>query len=229
VARAVVAVLLLMLVPSAAYPQRALQHAWTKWCYEGTVSGRDNDGKGERARVDTCATYRDHIDADTGILLSVALWQIQNQEDRKDLRVRLQVAVPLGSELKPGMRLWVVHKVAWENVKKDGKPPEDKGHAHHAKLAYSHCSPDGCTEAFEGTSALVDILKNGGGLVVEATSSSRGTATFRVPLAGFARALADERPLPRRSPRYDRPTNCDTVVDYKGPCSPNALLKGWHR
>jgi invasion protein IalB len=222
--------LVLTLLASAdARAQRAPTpaNAWLKWCYEGAVTSRDKDGKEERTDVNVCATFHEHIDPDTGVLLSVVLWQIQEQTDGKDMRHHLQVTVPLGSQLQPGLRVAVFPKGRWENAKKIGKFPEDEYPADYVELRYSRCNSAGCTEALEATPELVASLEKGGGLVVQASSASRAPVTFRVPLAGFTQALADERALPRRTPRYEHPTRCDTVVDYKGPCGARSLLKRW--
>jgi invasion protein IalB len=68
----------------------------------------------------------------------------------------------------------------------DGERPES--------LAFQKCFSNGCTADDEAGLELVDRLKNGTILVIEATSAAGAPMIYKLPLAGFAAAY-DGPPL----------------------------------
>src|SRR5262249_42648176 len=185
-ARTFFALLMLMLLPSASYAQRAAtsthQNAWVKLCNQGTTTAKDKDGKVEKKDVYVCMTHHERIDDETGKLISAA-W-LHTQRDDKDSH-HVRVTVPLGALLPEGMRVSIFPKDVWAKVAKSRKlKKRDEAKVKALKLSFTHCRATGCVAEVEVTPEILTSLKSGGGLRVFTFDRSGAPNGFDVSLAG---------------------------------------------
>ena len=172
-------------------PTSSPQSAWVKLCEEGTLSGKDKEGKELKKNLKICMTHHERIDGTSGmVLLSAALRQTQLEGQEKQY---LRVTVPLGTMLGFGVGVAVLPKDVWDKVEKDQKvekAEEDKVKS--IRLPYVFCLVVGCTAEIEATPEILTSLKSGAGMVVHTLEMSGAPAGMRVPLAGFNQVLAGE-------------------------------------
>jgi hypothetical protein len=94
--------------------------------------------------------------------VSVAIRQQEGEEGQ-----RLMVIVPLGVDLRPDL-----------HARFDGGMP--------VKLEYVRCNRIGCTAEIQATANMVQAMKTGQKLFIEAKGPRGGPVNFTLPLAGFA-------------------------------------------
>jgi invasion protein IalB len=175
--------------PAKAPPTSSPQSAWVKLCEEGTLTGKDKEGKEQKKNLKICMTHHERIDGTSGmVLLSAALRQTQLDGQEKQF---LRVTVPLGTLLGFGVGVAVLPKDIWDKVEKDEKvEKKDEEKVKQLRLPYVFCLVVGCTAEIEATPEILASLKTGAGMVVHTLEMSGSPAGMRVPLAGFNQVLA---------------------------------------
>lgn len=172
-------------------PTSSPQSAWVKLCEEGTLSGKDKEGKELQKKLKICMTHHERIDGTSGmVLLSVALRQTLLDGQEKEY---LRVTVPQGTMLGFGVGVAILPKDIWDKVERDQKVEKsDEDRVKSLKLPYVFCLPAGCTAEIEATPEIVNSLKTNAGLFVHTLEMSGAPAGMRVPLVGFNQALAGQ-------------------------------------
>jgi|KBSSwiStaDraftv2_1062776.scaffolds.fasta_scaffold113489_1 uncharacterized caspase-like protein len=150
--------------------------AWVKLCE------RSNSGS------TSCATHHERLDGKTGMTVAAAALSDADQGGRR----RLQVLVPLGMALQPGMRVTAVPNEIWEKVQRNEKLDKaDEARLSPASITYRLCDPAGCRGETDVSTQLLEQMRNAGGLFVDAVNSATGApVTMPIPLNGFNSALA---------------------------------------
>ena len=118
----------------------------------------------EASAGQTCFTGKDGR-VESGLAVVAAVLIEQDSDPKKLLRVIL----PLGMALKSGTRVIV-----------------DKGEPMSA--SYVTCSHTGCMSDYEASDELIEKLKKGRGLAIQAINGAGQPITFVVPLADFVAA-----------------------------------------
>jgi invasion protein IalB len=168
--------------PAAAPAQE--QSAWVKLCEKAPVMAKDAQGKDARVERSICLTHHERLDGNTGmVLVSAAIRQVEGVDKQ-----HLMVMVPLGMAIQPGLRAKIYPKDMWDKAQKNEKVDDAKLEA--IKLNFSLCHPAGCTAEFDLTSAFVDQMKAGAGVMVFAINANGQVIAFPVPLTGFQQALS---------------------------------------
>jgi invasion protein IalB len=111
-------------------------------------------------------------------VLSVVLFQFSENS-----RGTLRVALPLGMLIGRGTRVIV-----------DGGRP--------VQAPYVRCLLNGCKSDYKVTPQLIDSMKTGKNIVVQAINSDNKPISLPVPLAGFAEVF-DGPPDPTKKPKLD--------------------------
>jgi invasion protein IalB len=175
--------------PAAQQPAQGQQaaapaSAWVKLCEKAPFVRRDKDNKEVKEEKSICLTHHERLDGNTGmVIVSAALRKIEGQD-----RDHLMVMVPLGMAIAPGLKAAVYTKDLWDKVAKNEKVDEKQ--LKPMDLKFTICHPAGCTAEIEAAPALVEEMKNGGGIMVLAINASAQPIAFPVPLNGFAQAHA---------------------------------------
>jgi invasion protein IalB len=121
--------------------------------------------KGEEAHAQqACFTGKDGR-AESGLAVVAAVLIEQDNNPKKVLRVIL----PLGMALQSGTRVIV----------DNGEP---------MSASYATCFDTGCMADYEANDELIDKLKKGQGLVIQAINGAGKPITFIMPLADFVAA-----------------------------------------
>jgi len=168
---------------AAAQPQGE-QVMWVKLCEKAPVLTKDKDGKDVKAEKGICLTHHERLDGNTGmVLVSAAIRQVEGIDKQ-----HLMVMVPLGMAIQPGLRATIYNKELWDKAQKNEKVDDSKLEA--IKLNFSLCHPAGCTAEFDLTTAFVDQMKAGAGVMVFAINANGQVIAFPVPLSGFQQALS---------------------------------------
>jgi invasion protein IalB len=111
-----------------------------------------------------CFTGKDGR-VDTGLPLVAAVVIEAEGQPKKMLRI----TVPLGMALQPGTRVIV----------DDGQP---------ISAPYVTCIPNGCMSDYEASQELIDHMKKGKGLALQAINQNGQPVSVILPLADFAKA-----------------------------------------
>lgn len=174
--------------PAAQQPTQGQQaggpppSAWVKLCEKAPFVRRDKDNKEVKEEKSICLTHHERLDGNTGmVIVSAALRKIEGQD--KD---HLMVMVPLGMAIAPGLKAAVYSKDLWDKVAKNEKVDEKL--LKPMDLKFTICHPAGCTAEIEAAPALVEEMKNGGGIMVLAINAAAQPIAFPVPLNGFTQA-----------------------------------------
>lgn len=203
--------------PSPAAPSS--EAAWVKLCE------RTNGGS------TSCATRHERVDPKTGKTIAAVALSDADEGGRR----RLQVLVPLGVALQPGMRVTTVPKEMWEKVQRNEKL--DKAEAASlspASIAYRLCDPAGCRGETDVSTQLLEQMRTAGGLFVESIIGAASTpVAIPIPLNGFNSVLTgppiDNRKyqearetLFRQLNTANRPPALSTVASYAPAMPPPA-------
>ena len=111
-----------------------------------------------------CFTGKDGR-VDTGLPLVAAVVIEAEGQPKKMLRITM----PLGMALQPGTRVIV----------DDGQP---------ISAPYVTCIPNGCMADYEASQELIDHMKKGKGLALQAMNGNGQPVSITLPLADFAKA-----------------------------------------
>jgi invasion protein IalB len=133
---------------------------WTKIC---TETGEPNAKPSERKRI--CLTAKE-ARLESG-LPAVGVLLI---EPDKDPKKTLRVSLPLGMQLPPGTRIVI-----------DQSRP--------LSSPYLICLSEGCIAEFDATSDLINRLKKGKQLAVQAINSNGQAIGINLPLGDFAKVV----------------------------------------
>jgi invasion protein IalB len=146
-------------VQNGQQPVQLIFSRWTRYCAKGLT-----EKSSETTTKEVCFTASDgHLTS--GEKLVIALLIEPNGDDTKLLRVTL----PLGVALVPGARIVIDEKEAMT-------------------APYVVCLPkNGCMADYKADADLIEKLKKGGSLAVQAFDRGR-PISFTLPLAGFAKA-----------------------------------------
>jgi invasion protein IalB len=153
--------------------QQLSQPGWTKLCGDVNVlalPGEQNaDTQPEPRTVELCITLREQLNQRTGQLVASAALR-----ERGSGEARFLVAVvPLGVNLR-----------ADPQARIDGGEP--------IPLEYVRCQPTGCIAEGEVSAPVVQALRIGSQLVIEAQGPRGGPMNVPFPLAGFTAAHGGE-------------------------------------
>lgn len=174
--------------PAAQQPAQGQQaagpppSAWVKLCEKAPFVRRDKDNKEVKEEKAICLTHHERLDGNTGmVIVSAAVRKIEGQD--KD---HLMVMVPLGMAVQPGLKAAIYNKDQWDKVSKNERVDEKQ--LKPMDLKFTICHPAGCTAEIEAAPALVEEMKNGGGIMVLAINAAAQPIAFPVPLNGFPQA-----------------------------------------
>jgi invasion protein IalB len=160
---------------------------WVKLCRKYTATSTNKDGKEQNQDLNICLTKNETIYVNSGKVLSSAAIRQINGEPKQ----HLMVTVPLGMDLRPGMRATVFPKDIWEKSQKGGQVNKaDEAKLKPLTLVYTQCHPDGCDGELEVTPQLINDFMTGGALMLFAFNTAGAPVPFPVPLAGFDKAYA---------------------------------------
>ncbi len=120
-------------------------------------------GKDPATQADTCYVTRDFVAENNTPVLAVAVYETKGQPQRV-----IRLLMPLTFLLQPGIRIGV----------DAGQPVPGR---------YSICFPNGCFAEVPVTEAVVNTLKKGTNMTVQAQNQVGREVSFVVPLAGFAK------------------------------------------
>ena len=171
-------------------PVKAPEGSWVKLCEKNQIKGKDKDGKDVTKAVENCMTLTEQIHPDTGITMIGATLS-QFKIDGKEM-AKLQITVPPGLLLPAGAAMTVFPKDLWEKVQKDklDKADYEKLKKNVVKLTYTYCLQISCLAEAEATPEVINLMKGGGGFMVDTVRAPTQPVSQPVPLGGFAQALA---------------------------------------
>ena len=158
------------------------ESVWVKLCEVLPTGTIYKDGKEQAMGASMCLTQHETLDGKTGrAIVSAAVRQMDGEQ-----RQYFMAMVPLAIMVKPGMRVALYPKDAWETMRKNEKVDETKLKG--LSLDYTTCNATGCTAQVEATPELLNDLKSFGGILIFAINAVGEATPYPIPLTGFAQA-----------------------------------------
>ncbi|KAB1076202.1 invasion associated locus B family protein [Methylobacterium planeticum] len=159
------------------------QPAWVKVCNKETESGGE-----------LCNVTRDFVTESGQPLLAIAVFATKDPKAKRDVYA-LRFLMPLGMQVQPGVRF---------NI--------DSQQGNTGK--FSTCNTVGCFADATGFSGdIVEAIKKGTTLRIQAQNQTQREVTFLVPLAGFGKSFDG----PALDPKVlaDQSKKLDTEIDQR--------------
>ena len=168
--------------PAAKGAKGAGESVWVKLCEIVPTGTIYKDGKEQTMGSSFCLTQHETLDGKTGrAIVSAAVRQMEGESKQYFMAM-----VPVGIMVKPGMRIALYPKDAWEQMRKNEKLDESKLKG--LALEYTMCNAAGCTAQAEATPELINDLKSFGGFLIFAVNAVGEATPYPVPLTGFGQA-----------------------------------------